>query len=160
MVNSYQYVKAITEEVRGLAQECNVPIVSATQFNRNGQTSSDADLGDISDSSGISMTVDLLLAMIRSEELDEQNLVMFKQLKNRYGDMAKKLRFVCGIDRDKMRLYDTETDVVPNSKGSSNKPQIQKNHQPQDDFDNVKWSPTPARKPSGGPRFTNLKTEE
>lgn len=160
MVNSYQYVKAITEEVRGLAQEYNVPIVSATQFNRNGQTSSDADLGDISDSSGISMTVDLLLAMIRSEELDEQNLVMFKQLKNRYGDMAKKLRFVCGIDRDKMRLYDTETDMVPNSSksGASKKPQI-RDHQPQDDFDNVRWNPPAARKPSG-PRFTNLKVEE
>ena len=106
------------------------------------------------------MTVDLLLAMIRSEELDEQNLVMFKQLKNRYGDMAKKLRFVCGIDRDKMRLYDTETDMVPNSSksGASKKPRIQ-DHQPQDDFDNVRLNLPAARKPSG-PRFTNLKTEE
>jgi replicative DNA helicase len=110
-VNSYQMIKAICEEIRGLAIECNLPIVSATQLNREGTDNSDAGLKEISESAGLAMTVDVLLAMIRSEELDAQNLVMFKQLKNRFSDMASKLRFVVGIDRSKMKLFNAETSV-------------------------------------------------
>lgn len=110
-VNSYTYVKAICEEIRGLSIEFDVPILSATQLNREGTDNSDSGLKEISDSHGLAMTVDLLLAMIRSEELDEQNLVMFKQLKNRFSDMSAKLRFVVGIDRSKMRLFNAETEV-------------------------------------------------
>lgn len=115
-VNSYQYVKAICEELRGLAIEYDLPILSATQLNREGTDNSDAGLKEISESHGLAMTVDLLLAMIRSEELDDQNLVMFKQLKNRFSDMAAKLRFVVGIDRSKMLLFNAEAE--PNMAGS------------------------------------------
>lgn len=110
-VNSYQYVKAICEELRGLAIEFNVPVVSATQLNREGTDNSDVGLKEISESHGLAMTVDILWAMIRTEELDEQNLVMFKQLKNRFSDMTLKLRFTIGIDRSKMRLFDSESDM-------------------------------------------------
>jgi replicative DNA helicase len=111
MVNSYQYVKAICEELRGLATELNLAIVSATQLNREGTDNSDVGLKEISESHGLAMTVDILLAMMRSEELDAQNLVMFKQLKNRFSDMAAKLRFVVGIDRSKMRLFNAESEI-------------------------------------------------
>lgn len=111
VVNSYQYVKAICEELRGMAIEYNIPIVSATQLNREGVDTSDVGLKEISESHGLAMTVDILWAMIRTEELDEKNLVMFKQLKNRFSDIASKLRFVVGIDRSKMRLYDADTNI-------------------------------------------------
>lgn len=111
-VNSYSYVKAICEELRGLAIEFNVPIISATQLNRSAVDTSDVGLGEISESHGLAMTVDLLWAMIRSEELDDQNLVMFKQLKNRYADMSSMLRFVVGIDRGKMRLFDSDQESI------------------------------------------------
>jgi len=125
-VNSYQYVKAICEELRGLAIEYNLPIISATQLNREGTDNSDVGLKEISESHGLAMTVDILWAMIRTEELDEQNLVLFKQLKNRFSDMASKLRFVVGIDRSRMRLYDAETEIQmtksrPVSNGSPKK---------------------------------------
>lgn len=124
--NSYQLIKAVTEEIRGLAIEYDVPIVSATQFNRGGQGGgTDVSLTEISDSSGISMTADMLLAMIRSEELDEQNVVMFKQLKNRFSDMASKLRFVVGIDRSRMKLFNSDgaaTNVATKRDDSHKKP--------------------------------------
>ncbi len=104
-VNSYQYVKAIAEELRGLAIEFNLPIISATQLNRQGLDNSDVGMGEVSESHGLAMTVDALWVMIRSEELDDQNLVMFKQLKNRFSDIASMLRFVVGIDRAKMKLF-------------------------------------------------------
>ena len=106
IVNSYTYVKAIAEELRGLAVEAGVPIVSATQTTRSGYGSSDVDLTDTSESFGLPATADLMFALISTEELEEQNQIMVKQLKNRYYDPTLNKRFVIGIDRSKMRLYD------------------------------------------------------
>ena len=108
IVNSYTYVKAIAEELRGLAVEANVPIVSATQTTRSGYGSSDVDLTDTSESFGLPATADLMFALISTEELEEQNQIMVKQLKNRYYDPTLNKRFVIGIDRSKMRLYDVD----------------------------------------------------
>ena len=108
IVNSYTYVKAIAEELRGLAVEANVPIVSATQTTRSGYGSSDVDLTDTSESFGLPATADLMFALISTEELEEINQIMVKQLKNRYNDPTINKRFVVGIDRAKMRLYDVE----------------------------------------------------
>lgn len=107
-VNSYTYVKAIAEELRGLAVEYNVPVVSATQTTRSGYTSTDLGLEDTSESFGLPATVDLMLALINSEELESLNQLMVKQLKNRYADPTYMKRFVIGVDRSKMRLYDVE----------------------------------------------------
>ena len=107
-VNSYNYVKAIAEELRGLAVEYNVPLITATQVNRSGMNNSDIDLTDTSESIGGPMTADLLLALIATEELEDLNQIMIKQLKNRYADPTVYKRFVVGIDRAKMRLYDVE----------------------------------------------------
>ncbi len=108
IVNSYTYVKAIAEELRGLAVEANVPIVSATQTTRSGYGSSDVDLTDTSESFGLPATADLMFALISTEELEDQNQIMVKQLKNRYYDPTLNKRFVVGIDRSKMRLYDVD----------------------------------------------------
>ena len=107
-VNSYSYIKAIAEELRGLAVESNVPIVSATQTTRSGFGSSDVDLTDTSESFGLPATADLMFALISTEELEALNQIMVKQLKNRYNDPTLFKRFVVGIDRAKMRLYDVE----------------------------------------------------
>ena len=107
-VNSYSYIKAIAEELRGLAVEANVPIVSATQTTRSGFASSDVDLTDTSESFGLPATADLMFALISTEELEGLNQIMVKQLKNRYNDPTIFKRFVIGIDRAKMRLYDCE----------------------------------------------------
>jgi replicative DNA helicase len=107
-VNSYSYIKAIAEELRGLAVEANVPIVSATQTTRSGYGSSDVDLTDTSESFGLPATADLMFALISTEELETLNQIMVKQLKNRYNDPTIYKRFVIGIDRAKMRLYDCE----------------------------------------------------
>ena len=107
-VNSYTYVKAIAEELRGLAVEFNVPIVSATQTTRTGYTSSDLGLEDTSESFGLPATVDFMMGMTTSEELENLNQVMFKQLKNRYADPGFMKRFVVGVDKSKMKLYDVE----------------------------------------------------
>ena len=107
-VNSYTYVKAIAEELRGLAVEFGVPIVSATQTTRSGFTSSDPGLEDTSESFGLPATADLMFALISSEELEELGQIMVKQLKNRYADPTTYKRFSLGIDRAKMRLYDVE----------------------------------------------------
>ena len=107
-VNSYSYIKAIAEELRGLAVEANLPIVSATQTTRSGFASSDVDLTDTSESFGLPATADLMFALISTEELEEINQIMVKQLKNRYNDPTINKRFVVGIDRAKMRLYDVE----------------------------------------------------
>lgn len=107
-VNSYTYVKAIAEELRGLGVEFNVPIVSATQLNRTGFSNSDAGMEDTAESFGLPATADFMIAMITTEELEELSQIMFKQLKNRYGDPGKNKRFVVGIDKDKMRLYNVE----------------------------------------------------
>ena len=107
-VNSYSYVKAIAEELRGLAVEFDVPIVSATQTTRSGFQSSDPNLTDTSESFGLPATADLMFALISSEELENLGQIMVKQLKNRYNDPTINKRFVVGIDRAKMRLYDCE----------------------------------------------------
>ena len=107
-VNSYSYIKAIAEELRGLAVEANVPILSATQTTRSGYSSSDVDLTDTSESFGLPATADLMFALISTEELEGLNQILVKQLKNRYNDPTVRKRFVVGIDRAKMRLYDCE----------------------------------------------------
>ena len=118
-VNSYSYIKAIAEELRGLAVEANLPIVSATQTTRSGFASSDVDLTDTSESFGLPATADLMFALISTEELETLNQILVKQLKNRYNDPTIHKRFVVGIDRAKMRLYDCEQkaqeDIIDNT---------------------------------------------
>ena len=107
-VNSYTYVKAIAEELRGLAVEFNLPIVSATQTTRSGFSNTDVDLTDTSESFGLPATADFMFALISTEELEQLNQLMVKQLKNRYNDPSFHKRFVIGVDRSKMKLYDLE----------------------------------------------------
>ena len=107
-INSYTYVKAIAEELRGLAVEFDVPVFSATQTTRSGFSNSDVGLEDTSESFGLPATADLMFALISTEELEKDNQMMVKQLKNRYNDPTLYKRFVIGIDRSKMRLYDVE----------------------------------------------------
>ena len=115
-VNSYSYVKAIAEELRGLAVEASVPICSATQTTRSGFASSDPNLTDTSESFGLPATADLMFALVSTEDMEELDQIMVKQLKNRYNDPTINKRFVVGIDRAKMRLYDCEqsaqTDIL------------------------------------------------
>jgi len=110
-VNSYMYIKAIAEELRGLAVETNVPFMSATQTTRTGFVSSDVGLEDTSESFGLPATADFMFALISNEELDGLNQILVKQLKNRYNDPTTNKRFVVGIDRSKMRLYDVENNA-------------------------------------------------
>ena len=110
-VNSYTYVKAIAEELRGLAVEFGVPVVSATQTTRSGFTSSDIGLEDTSESFGLPATADLMFALISTEELQDLGQIMVKQLKNRYSDPNINRRFVLGVDRAKMRLFDAEQEA-------------------------------------------------
>ena len=107
-INSYSYIKAIAEELRGLAVEFDVPIFSATQTTRSGYSNSDVGLEDTSESFGLPATADLMFALISTEELEQQGQFMVKQLKNRYNDPTLHKRFVVGVDRSKMRLYDVE----------------------------------------------------
>jgi replicative DNA helicase len=107
-INSYTYIKSIAEELRGLAVENAVPIVSATQTTRSGFQSSDPGLEDTSESFGLPATADFMFALVTNEELEALNQILVKQLKNRYGDPSDHKRFVLGIDRSKMRLYDAE----------------------------------------------------
>jgi len=107
-INSYTYIKAIAEELRGLAVEFDVPIFSATQTTRSGYSNSDVGLEDTSESFGLPATADLMFALISTEELEQMGQIMVKQLKNRYNDPTHKKRFVIGIDRAKMRLYDVD----------------------------------------------------
>ena len=113
-INSYTLVKSIAEELRGLAVETSVPIVSATQTTRSGYGSSDVDLTDTSESFGLPATADLMFALISTEELEQLGQIMVKQLKNRYNDLSVNKRFVVGIDRAKMRLYDCEQSAQKN----------------------------------------------
>lgn len=106
LVNSYTLIKNISEEFRGLAVEKNLPIVTASQFTRSGSTNSDSDMTDIAESFGIAATADLVLALIKTDELTQMNQLMFKQLKNRFADVTKYVKFLVGVDRNKMRLYD------------------------------------------------------
>jgi hypothetical protein len=118
--NSYSYIKSIAEELRGLAVEFNVPIVSATQTTRGGYGNSDVELTDTSESFGLPATADLMFALISTEELEGLGQILVKQLKNRYNDPTMNKRFVVGIDRAKMRLYDVEQnaqqDILDNGK--------------------------------------------
>ena len=108
IVNSYTYVKSIAEELRGLAGKMNVPIVSATQTTRSGYGNSDVEITDTSESFGLPATADLMIALISTEDMEQMGQIMVKQLKNRYNDPTMYKRFVVGIDRAKMRLYDCE----------------------------------------------------
>jgi replicative DNA helicase len=107
-VNSYSYIKAIAEELRGLAVEFKIPVFSATQTTRSGFSNTDPGLEDTSESFGLPATADLMFALITSEELEQLNQIMVKQLKNRYNDPTLNKRFAIGIDRSKMKLYDIE----------------------------------------------------
>lgn len=118
-INTYSYIKSIAEEMRGLAVEFNVPILTATQTTRSGFSNTDVGLEDTSESFGLPATADLMFALVSTEELDKLGQIMVKQLKNRYNDPTYKKRFVVGVDRAKMRLYDVEesaqtlTDDIP-----------------------------------------------
>lgn len=107
-VNSYSYIKAIAEELRGLAVEANVPIISGTQYNRQGMSSSDPTLADTSESAGLPFTVDFMLGIIENEELRKLGQLVFKQLKNRFGSLDLHNKFVVGVDKSKMRLYNVD----------------------------------------------------
>lgn len=109
-INSYSYIKAIAEEIRGLAVEFDVPIVSATQTTRSGYSNTDIGLEDTSESFGLPATADLMFALISTEELESMNQIAVKQLKNRYNDPTYKKRFVIGVDRSRMRLMDANED--------------------------------------------------
>ena len=113
-VNSYTYIKSIAEELRGLAVEFKLPIVSATQTTRTGYASSDVELTDTSESFGLPATADFMIALISTEELADMGQIMVKQLKNRYGDPNKFKRFVIGVDRAKMKFYDVEQGAQEN----------------------------------------------
>jgi hypothetical protein len=113
-VNTYSLVKSVAEELRGLAIESNTAVWSATQSTRDGYGSSDLDLTNTSQSIGLPETVDFMFAMISGEELEALNQIMIKQLKSRYDDMNKCKRFVVGVDKSKMRLYDVEQSAQNN----------------------------------------------
>lgn len=113
-VNTYSFVKAIAEEVRGLAGQYDIPVWSASQVNRTGMNSSDVDITNISESFGVAATVDLMISIIVTEQLDSLGQIMIKQLKNRYNDLNFHRRFVLGIDRSKMRLFDVEDSAQGN----------------------------------------------
>jgi hypothetical protein len=106
--NSYTIVKSIAEEIRGLAMEFAIPIITATQLNRSGINSSDIEISDTSESIGLPFTLDAFFGLITNEELEEMGQLMIKQLKNRWGDLNYYRRFIVGIDRGKMRLFNTE----------------------------------------------------
>ena len=141
-VNSYSYIKAIAEELRGLAVEANVPIVSATQTTRSGYGSSDVELTDTSESFGLPATADLMFALISTEELESLGQIMVKQLKNRYNDPTMNKRFVVGIDRAKMRLYDCEqsaqADILDSGQDEEYTPQ-EKSSGPRKSFEGFKF---------------------
>jgi len=122
-VNTYSYIKSIAEELRGLAVEFDVPILSATQTTRSGFSNSDVGLEDTSESFGLPATADMMFALISTEELANLNQLMVKQLKNRYADIGTNKRFVIGVDRPKMRLYDVEASaqtLIQVDQGTSN----------------------------------------
>ena len=119
-INSYTYVKSIGEELRGLAIEFNLPIITATQTTRSGYSSSDPGLQDTSESFGIPAISDLMVALISSDELESLGQIMVKQLKNRYNDPSKYKRFTVGVDRSKMKLYDVEQSAQNNITDSGN----------------------------------------
>jgi len=138
-VNSYSYIKAIAEELRGLAVEAEVPIVSATQTTRSGFGSSDIDLTDTSESFGLPATADLMFALISTEELEQIGQIMVKQLKNRYNDPTVNKRFILGIDRAKMRLYDCEQTAQNNILDSGQEEEYNYEEKPKKSFEGFKF---------------------
>jgi len=139
-INSYTLVKSIAEELRGLAVEAEVPIVSATQTTRSGYGSSDVDLTDTSESFGLPATADLMFALISTEELEQIGQIMVKQLKNRYNDTVVNKRFVIGIDRSKMRLYDCEQSAQDNILDSGQEEEYNNEDRPKKSFEGFKFS--------------------
>lgn len=137
-VNMYSYVKAIAEELRGLAVEFKVPILSSSQFNRGGGSSSDPNMEDVSESHGTSMTADWIVALISTEELDSLGQLMIKQIKSRYADKNINKRFVIGIDRAKMRLYDVENSAQVGITDSGQMPMIAQQKSIKDKFQGFK----------------------
>ena len=138
-VNSYTTVKAIAEELRGLAVEANVPIISATQTTRSGYGSSDVELTDTSESFGLPATADLMFALISTEELESLGQIMVKQLKNRYNDPTVNKRFIVGIDRAKMRLYDCEQTAQNDILDSGQEEEYNYEEKPKKSFDGFKF---------------------
>ena len=138
--SSYTVVKAIAEELRGLAVEFNLPIVSATKTTRSGYGSSDVDLTDTSESFGLPATADLMFALISTEELEGLNQIMIKQLKNRYNDPTINKRFVLGIDRAKMRLYDVQQDQGGELMDSGQEEIIESTNQMKDKFAKLQFA--------------------
>jgi replicative DNA helicase len=126
-INSYTYVKAIAEELRGLAVEFDVPVVSATQTTRTGYSSTDPGLEDTSESFGLPATADLMFALISTEELEALGQIMVKQLKNRYADPTLNKRFTVGIDRAKMKLFDLDPSAQRGLADSGQPPQQKTN---------------------------------
>jgi hypothetical protein len=124
--NSYTIIKSIAEELRGLSVMQNLPIVTATQVNRSGAGDADIDLTNTAESFGLPATVDLMLALISTEDLEEMNQIMIKQLKNRYNDVSYYKRFTVGIDRSKMRLYDLEVKAQDGLVSTQSKSQKEK----------------------------------
>tara|TARA_B100001063_G_C16585970_1_gene463126 strand:- start:92 stop:805 length:714 start_codon:yes stop_codon:yes gene_type:complete len=139
-VNSYSYIKSIAEELRGLAVESNVAIVSATQTTRSGYGSSDVELTDTSESFGLPATADFMFALISSDELEGLGQIMVKQLKNRYNDPTVYKRFVVGIDRAKMRLYDCEQSAQDDIIDSGQEQEYNNDeHKPKKSFEGFKF---------------------
>ncbi len=138
-VNTYQYVKAIAEEIRGLAVEYNLPIITATQTTRSGYDNSDPNLTDVSESFGLAATADFLFALVTNESLEELNQLMVKQLKNRYGDPFLNKKFVVGVDRSKMRLYDVEQSAQDNIYDGPTMDKTKFGERQRED-DNMKWT--------------------
>ena len=139
-VNSYSYIKAIAEELRGLSVEANVPIVSATQTTRSGYGSSDVDITDTSESFGLPATADLMFALISTEELEQLGQIMVKQLKNRYNDPTVFKRFIVGIDRAKMRLYDCEQKAQDDILDNGQEEEYNDEDKPKKSFEGFKFS--------------------
>jgi len=138
-VNSYTVIKSIAEELRGLAVEANVPIVSATQTTRSGYGSSDVELTDTSESFGLPATADLMFALISTEELESLGQILVKQLKNRYNDANVYKRFVIGIDRAKMRLYDCEQSAQDDLLESKTEEEYNNEDKPKKSFEGFKF---------------------
>ena len=138
-INSYTLVKSIAEELRGLAVEAEVPIVSATQTTRSGYGSSDVDITDTSESFGLPATADLMFALISTEELEQLGQIMVKQLKNRYNDISIFKRFVVGIDRAKMRLYDCEQTAQDDILDSGQEEEYNNEEKPKKSFAGFKF---------------------
>tara|TARA_R100001463_G_scaffold117112_3_gene172622 strand:- start:353 stop:1732 length:1380 start_codon:yes stop_codon:yes gene_type:complete len=138
-VNSYSYVKAIAEELRGLAVEAALPIVSATQTTRSGFASSDPNLTDTSESFGLPATADLMFALVSTEDMEELDQIMVKQLKNRYNDPTMNKRFVVGIDRAKMRLYDCEQSAQTDILDTAETVEYTKSEESKAKFDDFKF---------------------